>query len=298
MILKSPAPPSLCNSGGHFHVSVVETFDPARHNPVGMLCQRKFNGIRCLIHLRASKEPVYYTKNGRQITGLDHLTKALEPAIKGLAPTSRIIIDGELTLSTADRSDDFNTLVSVLQKKDHIIERPLFRAFDLVPEKAFSDGRWSRLYVERMDYLDLFLFESDQKFFLYDKGERIGSSKGHLQAMIARAVQMGWEGLILRANAPYSGQLTDDVLKIKLWQDTEVPIVGFLTDNQRITSIQVTLFGRSLAFSREQLPPGSLDAFDASPSRLLNAQATIAWDEGKTISNPRIAAIYPDGRQF
>lgn len=290
------APSPLCNSGGHFHVAVADNFDPDRHDPTGMYCSRKLNGVRCLIHLRRTEEPIYYTKTGRRITGLDRVTEALAECYHTL-PDKELVIDGELSLTTPDGSDDFNTLVSVIQKHNHTIERPKFHAFDLTTVDAFAAGRWDRKYIDRRLYLDLLTQDADPEFFTLHPQERI-NNRAHLESNIARAVQMGWEGLVLRNNAPYSGQITEDLLRLKLWQDTEVPIVGFLADANGISSLQVTLFGRSLQFTRDQLPPGSLDPFHQAPGLLLNSQATLAWDAGKSISNVRVAAIYAGGRKF
>ena len=288
------APSPLCNSGGHFHVAVADTFDADRHDPTGMYCSRKLNGVRCLIHLQSGQEPIYYTKTGRVITGLDKITEALAPCMRDITD---LVIDGELSLSTPDGADDFNTLVSVIQKKDHVIDRPRFHAFDIVPGKNFAAGRWPTRFIDRRLILDALTFDADGKFFTLHPQERI-NNRAHLESNIARAVQMGWEGLVLRNNAPYSGQITEDLLRLKLWQDTEVPIVGFGTDQAEISSIQVTLFGRSLQFTRDQLPPGSLAPFCMAPSKILEAQATLAWDDGKAISAVRVAAIYPGGRKF
>lgn len=295
MILsQSHAPPLLCNSGGYFHVAVLDCYDDTIHDPVGMYCSRKINGIRCLIHLRRDQEPVYYTKQGLQLTGLDRITNALADVYHRV-PECGLVIDGELSLSTPDGSDDFNTLVSEIQKKDRIIDRAFYHAFDVIPAPEFGVGRWQCNYIDRRLYLDLLTDSADPAHFAVLPQDRI-DSRAQLHSHIARAVQMGWEGLVLRRNAPYSGMITDSVLRLKFWQDTEVPIVGYLSDANGITSIQVTLFGRSLQFTRDQLPPGSLDAF-TSPAQLLSSQATIAWT-GKDISDPRITAIYPGGRKF
>ena len=288
------APSPLCDTGGRFNVAVADTFDPARHDPIGMYCSRKLNGVRCLIHLQSGQAPIYYTKTGRQITGLDKITEALAPCLRDI---TELVIDGELSLSTPDGADDFNTLVSVIQKKNHIIDRPRFHAFDMVPGRNFAAGRWSTKFIDRRLTLDVLTFDADSEFFVLHPQERI-NNRAQLESMIARAVQSGWEGLVLRQNAPYSGFLTNDLLRLKLWEDTEVPIVGFLADARGISSIQVTLFGQALQFHRDQLPPGSLDHFHLFPREILSAQATIAWDSGKAISNPRIAAIYPGGRKF
>lgn len=295
MILStSPAPPLLCNSGGYFHVAVLDDFDHATHDPVGMYCSRKINGIRCLIYIQRNAEPIYYTKSGLQLTGLDRITNALPDSYHWI-PAGGVVIDGELSLSTPDGADDFDTLVSEIQKKNHTIDRAFYHAFDVVPAREFGIGRWNQNYIDRRLYLDLLTDGADPAGFALLPQERI-NSRSHLESCLARSVQMGWEGLVLRRNAPYSGQITEDILRIKNWHDIEVPIVGYLSDANGITSIQVTLFGRSLQFSRDQLPPGSLDAF-TSPAQLLNSQATLAWT-GKDISHPRIAAIYPGGRKF
>lgn len=288
------APSPLFSSGGRFDIAIADTFDPDRHDPVGMYCSRKLNGVRCLIHLQSSQEPVYYTKTGRVITGLDKITEALAPCLRDITD---LVIDGELSLSTPDGADDFNTLVSVIQKKNHIIDRPRFHAFDMIPGRNFAAGRWSTRFIDRRLTLDVLTFDADEQFFTLHPQERI-NNRAHLESHIAQAVQSGWEGLVLRRNAPYSGHLTEDLLRLKLWNDTEVPIVGFLTDQKGIASIQVTLFGCSLQFTRDQLPPGSLNDFHLVPSKILTAQATLAWDAGKSISNVRVAAIYAGGRKF
>lgn len=296
MILsKSPAPPLLCNSGGYFHTAVLDDFIPAAHDPVGMYCSRKINGVRCLIHLHRDRAPVYYTKKGLEITGLDRITDALASSYQQI-PECGVVIDGELSLSTPDGSDDFNSLVSEIQKKNHTIERAIYHAHDLIPAPQFGRGRWQQNYIDRRLYLSLLTDCADPAHFALLPQDRI-DTRGQLDSHIARAVQMGWEGLVLRRNTPYSGQITEDVLRLKFWQDTEVPIVGYLSDANGITSIQVTLFGRALQFTRDQLPPGSLDHL-TSPAQLLNSQATISWFDGKDISHPRIAAIYPGGRKF
>ena len=290
------APSPLFSSGGRFDIAIADTFDPDRHDPAGMYCSRKLNGVRCLIHMRRTEEPIYYTKTGRVITGLDRVTEALAPCYH-VIPDEGIVIDGELSLTTPDGADDFNTLVSVIQKHNHIIERPRFHAFDMIPTRSFAAGRYPYNFIDRKFALDLYTLDADPDFFTTHTQELL-TGRAHLESHIAQAVQSGWEGLVLRRNAPYAGHLTEDLLRLKLWNDTEVPIVGFLTDQKGIASIQVTLFGRALQFTRDQLPPGSMNDFHLVPSKILNAQATLAWDAGKSISNVRVAAIYPDGRKF
>lgn len=276
-----------------FSVCRSEDFRESAHNPVGMYVSRKVNGIRLVVHLRPGQPPTYYTRKGHRIMGLDRL----DPAMSRLCSCTNkleMVIDGELTLARPGDADDLDALLSEVQKKDHVIEDARFYAFDILPASAFIEGRYQKPYAERRLALDMLASLEDDRFRVLPQHRITSLDDWH--GWIARATAQGWEGLVLRANAAYSGQLTEDVLRVKQWKDCELPIVGFSMRDGSLHSLQATFHGRSIDLPTHQVSAVQLAPFHSNLQQLLGSEVTVSWTHN-TLANPRVLAIHQGGRK-
>ena len=276
-----------------FSVCRSDDFRESVHNPVGMYVSRKVNGIRLVVHLRHGHAPAYYTRKGHRIMGLDRLDPAMIRVSSSLGKTE-VVLDGELTLARPGEVDALDELLSEVQKKDHIIEDARFYAFDIMPAEKFIEGRYQNSYGDRRLILDIMASMEDDHFRVLPQ-HRI-ASLDDWYGWIARATAQGWEGLVLRANAVYSGQLTEDVLRVKQWKDCELPIVGFSMRDASLHSLQATFHGRSIDLPTHQVSATQLEPFQINPQLLLGSEVTVAWPHN-TLANPRIIAIHQGGRK-
>lgn len=280
-------PLPLTPLGTAFRVMQPEAFDPEFHRPEPRLASRKVNGVRCLIHLQKGETPTYYSKTGREITGLS----ALDAALLALNYCrDEIVLDGELTLATPDGSDDFSGILGAIQRKNYHIPHPQFYAFDLLTTKEFTAGRCDRPYFDRQDILATILRHGPAGHPVQDLPQRRIETPEGLDWCIAKAASHNWEGLVIRTNSPYRAGHTEDALKVKQWRDLEAPVIGYTLAATGVPeALQVQLGGRDLIV-REGLTPARLASLSGQWSQLLNCTITIAF--GPESLTPRCLAVY------
>jgi DNA ligase-1 len=205
-----------------FSVALADKYDP---NIVdwkdGWYVSRKIDGARCIAIVDSNGDTTFYSRTGKEFDTLG----VVAGGIKALGITN-VVFDGELCLVDDNGNEDFQGIMKQLKKKDHTISNPSYKIFDMISHDEFysKKGNPSNTYSYRYKSLCYQMRDNecpclsvlDQEFIADDE---------HFAEWIEKAKEYGWEGLMLRADEPYKGKRSKDLLKFKSFFDDEYEVV-------------------------------------------------------------------------
>jgi len=120
-----------------------------------------------------------------------------------------------------------------IRKKDHTIENPRYKIFDLISYQDFIDKKSKTTFSDR--YENYMKIESPSGI-LDPVEQTVIKNTEHFEEMSAYADNHGWEGLIIRKDVPYAGKRSKNMLKVKSFNDAEYKVIGIETGPFRIIS--------------------------------------------------------------
>jgi DNA ligase-1 len=187
---------------------------------------RKLDGIRCIAFVGPGEDPEFVSRQGIHFETLDVLAAVLS-AVKW---HSRFAIDGELALYQDGRDDDdFAGLMKQIRRKGHTIPNPIYYAFDIIPREDFDRGFSPILFEKRIDKVNALAKRISMPHRFTGITQRYVGPADVPQLVdeyYNEARDKGWEGIILRKNAPYYGKRTRDIYKVKPFKDAEYEVVS------------------------------------------------------------------------
>ena len=192
-------------------------FDPPKKY---YFLQPKLDGVRCII----SKDGAF-SRNGKEFKNVDHILNELAPLFK-YAP--ELVLDGELY--NHDLKDDFNKIISLVRKsvnislEDRLEAKRLvqFHNYDIIDEK-----RPELSYRERHDIIQHLQYKYN---LLYTRpvATYVVDNQMEINKLHNNNKEEGYEGSMVRSNAPYEHKRSWTLQKVKDWSDTEITITGFV----------------------------------------------------------------------
>lgn len=202
-----------------FSVALANTFDEKMAKKIDFkkeeyLASRKLDGVRCIAR-KEGDDVKFFSRNGKEFWTLD---KVKEDILEAFIDED-IVLDGEICLVDENGNEDFQNVMKEIRRKDHTIENPKYNIFDFLTLEEFDSKKSKRSFILRYNtYVTEFL--NDRKHLTLVKQTPIRNAE-HLVELTADAERKGWEGLILRKNAPYQGKRSNDLLKVKKFHDAE-----------------------------------------------------------------------------
>lgn len=183
---------------------------------------RKLDGCRLNI-IKQGDNVQTLSRQGNEFTTLDKLKECIQQ-IPG-----DFVLDGEVITSSGLNQDNFKEIVSQVKRKDYTIPDPVMMVFDIYsPDVAYGRSD-SKIFSQR--YEELKKFFADNKNILGDKFVMVEQKKVESEDMLndeyARAKDSKWEGLMIRKDVKFEGKRTDNLLKIKGFEDGEYKIIGY-----------------------------------------------------------------------
>jgi len=121
-------------------------------------------------------------------------------------------------------NENFQGIIKEIKRKDHTIENPFFYMFDLLTLEEFVNKEGTTPFAIRNVQLDNLFYEKEFKNIGYLE-QTILLDERMLMVKVTEAKENGWEGLMLRKDAPYQGKRSNDVLKVKQFYDAEYIVV-------------------------------------------------------------------------
>lgn len=179
--------------------------------------QPKLDGVRCVIAIE-DNQVIARSRTGKQWLNIQHVTESLQ---QFFASNPDTVLDGELY--NHDLRNDFEKIISLVRKQkptsdDRIEAAKLvqFHCYDYISNDDFSTRRQKLQTMPIYSNCVLFV---DTMFVV----TQADSVKLH-----AKNLAQGYEGSILRLNAPYECKRSRNLQKFKDFHDTEATIVDFV----------------------------------------------------------------------
>lgn len=172
------------------------------------LITRKLDGVR-VVTICSNGEIHCYSRIGNEFTSLDVIKSEIK---KVIGNKDNIVFDGELCVIDNDK-EDFKAAVSQIKRLNFTMQKPHYKIFDILTLDEYSGVCKSDVYSARLEKAKALIAPFNSSFLSV-----LGACKYSEDNFIkAQAVvdQKGYEGLILRADAPYKSGRSADLLKVK-----------------------------------------------------------------------------------
>jgi DNA ligase-1 len=187
----------------------------------GWYVSRKIDGARCIAIVDAAGNTTFYSRTGKIFDTLDIVSGGIRAL--GLI---NVVLDGELCLVDEDGNEDFQGVMKELRKKDHTIPNPSYKIFDMITHDEFysQKGEKNRPYSIRYNNLRE-VMRDNTCACLSVLGQELIKDDDHFAEWTKRGNDYGWEGVMLRADEPYKGKRSKDLLKVKKFFDNEYKVI-------------------------------------------------------------------------
>ena len=250
----------------------------------GWYVSRKIDGARCIAIVDSNGNATFYSRTGKNFDTLD----VVGGGIKALGLTN-VVLDGELCLVDEDGNEDFQGVMKELRKKDHTIPNPSYKIFDMITHDEFysQKGEHNRPFGIRLKNLTEIMKKNECPCLTLLE-QSLVKDETHFQEMIKESSQNGWEGLMLRSDAPYKGKRSKDLLKYKAFSDDEYEVLdtemgpfryvkdGAECEETMLSCVMIQHKGHTVrvgsGFSIEQR-----QEFYKNPKKILGKQITVQY---------------------
>ena len=227
MLLKTRAGDKIINKAIPDHIPEFSVALADKYNPDivdwkdGWYVSRKIDGARCIGIVDSNGNTTFYSRTGKEFDTLG----VVADGIKTLGVTN-VVFDGELCLVDDDGNEDFQGIMKQLKKKDHTIPNPSYKIFDMISHDEFysKKGQANKTYSHRLNNLKEVMKNNTCACLTVLEQDKV-KDDDHFQEWISLSNKSGWEGLMLRADEPYKGKRSKDLLKYKSFSDDEYEVV-------------------------------------------------------------------------
>ena len=205
-----------------FSVALAEKYEP---NIVdwkdGWYVSRKIDGARCIAIVNEYSETTFLSRTGKIFDTLSIISDAIRDL--GIC---NVVFDGELCLVDDDGNEDFQGIMKQLKKKDHTIPNPSYKIFDMISHDEFytKKGETNKTYSHRLNNLKEVMKNNSCPCLSVLEQDKV-KDDDHFAEWVAKANENSWEGLMLRADEPYKGKRSKDLLKYKSFSDDEYKVI-------------------------------------------------------------------------
>jgi DNA ligase-1 len=294
-----------------FDVALANSYDEKMAKKVDFndtwFVSRKLDGCRCICIINEDGEPTYFSRAGNEFLTL----KNLDAEIISLG-LKNMVIDGEICMLDANGNENFQGIIKEIKRKDHTIENPFFYMFDLLTMEEFINKEGTTPFGIRNVQLDNLFFQREFTKIDY-LPQTVLLDEQMLMIHVTTAKENGWEGLMLRKDAPYQGKRSNDVLKVKQFYDAEYVVVDIenavnrvIVNGKEVEELMMKNVVIEHKGYRVQVGSGFSHEqkryYFENPSEIIGKQITVQYfeeshtDKGVSLRFPTVKAIYENGR--
>jgi len=265
------------------------------------------HNCRCICIIDENGEPKYFSRAGNEFLTL----KNLDAEIISLG-LKNMVIDGEICMLDQNGNENFQGIIKEIKRKDHTIENPFFYMFDLLTMEEFINKEGTTPFGIRNVQLDNLFYEKEFKNIDY-LPQTILLDEQMLMIHVTTAKENGWEGLMLRKDAPYQGKRSNDVLKVKQFYDAEYIVVDVenavnrvIVDGKEVEELMMRNVVIEHKGNRVQVGSGFSHEqkrfYFENPNEIIGKQITVQYfeeshtDKGISLRFPTVKAIYENRR--
>jgi len=268
---------------------------------------RKYDGVRLILHIDENGVCHFRSREGNYFYTL----KPLENQFSNF-PKRNVILDGEVCIME-ENHEDFKKIVSEIKRDGHIIINCRFFVFDYISFEEFDKKKGTKLYSERLKELtEIYnqMCEENHDFSIYVSlvKEAIIKDDDHLQRLTAQAKDNDWEGLIIRKDVGYEGKRSNNMLKVKKFQEAEYICIGIESTKMRIVrneeEIEIETMGNIIIDigDRNKVSVGSgftlaeRNHFYKNPQDIINKAITVSYFDKSSDKNGKPSLRFPTFR--
>jgi DNA ligase-1 len=295
-----------------FDVALANSYDEKMAKKVDFndtwFVSRKLDGCRCICIIDENGEPKYFSRAGNEFMTL----KNLDAEIISLG-LKNMVIDGEICMLDANGNENFQGIIKEIKRKDHTIENPFFYMFDILTLEEFVNKEGTTPFSVRNVQLDNLFFQREFNHIDY-LPQTILLDERMLTYHAVQAKENGWEGLMLRKDAPYQGKRSNDILKVKQFYDAEYVVVDVenavnrvIVDGKEVEEMMMRNVVIEHKGNRVQVGSGFSHEqkrfYFENPNEIIGKQITVQYFEesrnqngGISLRFPTVKAIYENGR--
>ena len=303
-----------------YEVALADKFfdlKPEKQNEVvcsgKYLTSRKLDGVRCTIHYNPQLGTLdFISRQGKKFWTLDNLIPSI---IDILTPVNEpVVLDGEICIMDEKGNENFLGLMSEVTRKNHTIERPKFMWFDMVTLEEFEGRKISPCFSGRLNIMLDYYYHSSRPSDVEILQQRVMTSWEDFDDWSKMVDENGWEGFMLRKDAPYKSGRSKDLLKVKKMQDAEYVVEdvvngkvsyneGGVKEYDAVSSIVISHKGNKVyvgsGLSKEQRI-----GWYEHPEEIIGKVVTIQYFEetrdkktgAYSLRFPILKVVYEDGR--
>ena len=297
-----------------FDVALANSYDEKMAKKVDFndtwFVSRKLDGCRCICIIDENGEPKYFSRAGNEFMTL----KNLDAEIISLG-LKNMVIDGEICMLDSNGNENFQGIIKEIKRKDHTIENPFFYMFDLLTMEEFINKEGTTTFGVRNVQLDNLFFQREFNHIDY-LPQYVLIDEQMLMFHVTAAKENGWEGLMLRKDAPYQGKRSNDVLKVKQFYDAEYVVVDIenavnrvIVDGKEVEEMMMRNVVIEHKGYRVQVGSGfnheQKRYYFENPNEIIGKQITVQYFEetknqngGISLRFPTVKTIYENKRDF
>ena len=182
----------------------------------------KIDGSR-IIAMKNKGVVSFWTRQGQAYEGLVDLEQELLNS-----PEDNFVFDGEIVAIETTKEDTYKNTMKLSRTKDKEKHGLKMLVFDYMPVKCFLDQNCGLPYeARRATVTALFAFNQFKYFELLPVLYK-GSNTFKIVEVLNEQTAKGEEGIMINIlDAPYDFKRTNNLLKVKKFQDTELKVIGF-----------------------------------------------------------------------
>ena len=225
-----------------FNVALAQKYEAVSKNVdfenQEWFASRKLDGVRCITIVDVNGNVNCYSRAGKEFITLDKIrTDVSAMGLRG------VVFDGEVCLVGEDGNEDFQGIMKQIKRKNHTIEKPVYKLFDYISLDEFNQCEGniplaSRLMVLRQELVTARVSKELPLNTLDLLEQDFIEHESMFEEMVSHATEQGWEGLMLRKNSNYCGKRNKDLLKVKKFHDAEYKVVDLESKKLRVVDTQ------------------------------------------------------------
>lgn len=182
----------------------------------------KIDGSR-IIAMKDNGKVSFWTRQGQPYEGLVDLERDL----LGISDDN-FVLDGEIVAIDTDLENTYKNTMKLSRTKEQEKHGLQMLVFDYMPITNFKAQNCPIAYRDRRAKLDAMFDLNAFKYFKLLPKLYQGSDTSKILELLEDQTSKGEEGIMINiVNAPYDFKRTNNLLKVKKFQDTEVKIIGY-----------------------------------------------------------------------
>lgn len=292
-----------------FNVSLgvsLSDYDPDRtkldFSKQQFYASRKLDGVRTVALIDANGNITIKSRSGKEYLTLDLIKEQLKTL-----NLRNVVIDGECCLLNPDGTDNFQGMMKEIRKKNHTVQNAAYRCFDILSLDDFYRGTTTTKFSDRIENLRNTIAGKLPNVDMIE--QRLITSWDDVDNFQKEALDNDWEGLVLRKNDIYKGKRSNDLIKVKQFNECEVVIkdievgpfrvINYRPDGssyeateQVVTNLIAEYEGYPLSIG-SGLSLESRRLFKAQPSLIVGKTVTVKYFETTKNENGGLSLRFP-----